>query len=472
MKHASQLTECIAGLHSKANSLSPGAFDAAVSVLSSHEWAVLEGHFWNCSHPLPSEARHTLNAYLTISKTIWHKSGLGQAEPLALYKTTLQSKLSIETALRVLAKIYAGCNLGYGSPPMGFWRTVYALTGYLVSDSYPDRGARGPLLNQAIQLWLMAWLNPLSLPPGHLPVAVRLVGILSKICSFTLTSPTHAGSGLAVADLMSDSAPMSFSRVPAVWEPAAPLYINAQDAAFTIRELSTPGAVNKPRDAYDSLLQSGQQVGLSALEMQNFVRSAMRKFAYSNARTIPRVGRNESVKVVVGLIEVWSALQEQAKTSTSNASARDAYTSSSATIINHSEGGFLLQFAPGRPLLCVESLLCLRGSDADPWTVAAVRWLDDSSDAMLAGCEVICNFAQARIAQASDGGQHLPVVAYQSGDSTSVLIPRDASATTNVTQLSLEEESWVITAAADIGEDWQRSTVLDVIRTTNLAGHK
>jgi hypothetical protein len=467
MRHAPNVSENIATLLQKANALTPGAFDAAVSVLSSSEWGVLEGTFWNCSHPLPTEARNTLNAYLTIAKIIWHKSGLGQAEPLALYKTTLQSKQSIETALRVLAKIYAGCNLGYGSPPMGFWRTVYALTGYLVSDSYPDRGARTALLNQAIQLWLMAWLNPLSLPPGHLPVAVRLVGILSKICSFTLTSPTHAGSGLAVADLMSDSAPMSFSRVPAVWEPAAPLYINAQDAAFTIRELSTPGAVNKPRDAYDSLLQSGQQVGLSSLEMQNFVRSAMRKFAYSNARSIPRVGRNESVKVVVGLIEVWGALQEQTKTSSASTSARDAFASCSATIINHSEGGFLLQFAPGRPLLCVESLLCLRGGDADPWTIAAVRWLDDSSEVMLAGCEVICNFAQARIAQTADGAQHLPVVAYQSGDTTSVLIPRDASATSTVTQLSLDDEEWVITAAADIGEDWQRSTVLDVIRSTN-----
>jgi hypothetical protein len=83
---------------------------------------------------------------------------------------------------------------------------------------------------------------------------------------------------------------------------------------------------------------------------------------------------------------------------------------------------------------------------------------------MLAGCEVICNFAQARIAQSSDGGQHVPVVAYQSGDTTSVLIPRDAAATTNVTQINIEDEEWVITAAADIGEDWQRSTVLDVVR--------
>lgn len=462
MRNAPQPTENVSTLLQKANALTPGAFDAAVSVLASHEWGTLEAKFWNCSHPLSADARSALNAYLAVSKVVWHKSGLGQAEPLALYKTTLQSNQSIETALRVLAKIYAGCNLGYCSPPMGFWRTVYALTGYLVSDSYTDRTARAALLNQTIQLWLMAWLNPLSLPPGHLPVAVRLVEILSKLCSFTIASPTHAGSGLAVADIMSDSAPMSFSRVPAIWEPEAPLYINAQDAAFTIRELSSPGAEKKPRDAYDSLLQSGQQVGLSTLEMQNFVRSAMRKFAYSNARHIPRVGRNESVKVVVGLIEVWGALQGQTKTSAASSSARDAFASSAATIINHSEGGFLLQFAPGRPLLCVESLLCLRGGDADPWTVAVVRWLDDSSDIVLAGCEVLCNFAQALVARSSDFGQHLPVVSYQSGDATSVLFPRDAVATTHVSQINIDHEEWIIAAAADIGEDWQRCVVLDV----------
>jgi hypothetical protein len=463
MKHASQLSESIASLQSNANSLSPGAFDAAVAVLSSHEWAVLEGNFWNCSHPLPPEARHTLNAYLTISKTIWHKSGLGQAEPLALYKTTLQSKQSIETALRVLAKIYAGCNLGYCSPPMGFWRAVYALTGYLISSATKDQSHNQGLLNQTIQLWLMAWLNPLSLPPGHLPVAVKLVGILSKICSFTLSSPTHAGSGLAVGDLMSDSAPMSFSRVPAVWEPAAPLYINAQDAAFTIRELSGPGDVRKPRDAYDSLLQSGQQVGLSPLEMQNFVRSAMRKFAYSNARNVPRVGRSEAVKVTVGLIDIWSVLQEQTKAPAPGSAGRENFAVTTATIINHSEGGFLLQFVSSRPLLCVETILCVRGGDSDPWTIAAVRWLDDNAEVVLAGCEVLCNYAIARVAQLAESGQHLPTVTYETGGTTSVLIPRDASSVQGVSQLLVDGESWVITPAAEIGEDWQRSTVLDVL---------
>lgn len=466
MSKTQTLVDAIRTLQEKAIALHPGDFAGATSILMTGDWTKLEGAFWNSSHPLSPTSRRVMAVYLEITKTVWHKSGLGQAEPLALYKTTLQSSQAIETALRVLARLYAGCNLGYCNPPPGFWRTVYALTGYLMSENFPDKSRRPALLNQAIQLWLMAWLNPLSLPPGHLPVAVQLVGILSKICSFTLLSPTHAGSGLAVADLMSDSSPMAFSRVPAVWQPAAPLYINAQDAAFTIRELTSAssGTTNRrPQDAYESLMLSGRQVGLSQLEMQNFVRSAMRKFAYTNARAIPRVGRNETVRVVVGLIEVWSALQEQSKPSVAGTGNGEAFATTSATIINHSEGGFLLQLSPARPLLCVESLLCLRGSDAEPWTVAAVRWLEDSADVVLAGCEVLCNFGQARVALSLDAAQHSPVISYQHGDATAVLIPRDVSVVSSVSQLTVEDESWVITAPADIGEDWQRCSVLDVI---------
>ena len=95
-----------------------------------------------------------------------------------------------------------------------------------------------------------------------------------------------------------------------------------------------------------------------------------------------------------------------------------------------------------------------------------MRWLDDSAEVVLAGCEIICNYAVARVAQLTENGQHLPVVTYQTGDSTSVLIPRDPSSSLGVSQLSIENEVWVITPAADIGEDWQRSTVLDVIKTT------
>ena len=134
---------------------------------------------------------------------------------------------------------------------------------------------------------------------------------------------------------MSDAPPMPFARVPAMWEPVAPLYINAQDAAFTIRELATPPARNAPSDVYESLLQSALQVGLTTQEMQDFVRRAMREFGYSNARAIPRVGRQDNIKVVAGFIDCWSALQSQYKTSPG----APGYTVCSAVVVNHILGG-------------------------------------------------------------------------------------------------------------------------------------
>ncbi len=439
--------------------LTPADFDAATRLLSDPLWDTLEAKFWNASHPLPPAARQALDAYLHISKTLWHRAGLGQARPIALYKTTLLSSSAIETALRVLARIYAGCNLGYCAPPPGFWRTVYALTGYVISERFTDRANRAALTNQTLQLWLMAWLNPLSLAPGRLPVAVRLVGILSKTCSYTLSSPTHAGSGLAAADLLSDAPPMPFARVPAMWEPTAPLYINAQDAAFTIRELATPPTRSTPNDVYESLLQSALQVGLTTQEMQDFVRRAMREFGYSNARSIPRVGRMDQVSVVVGFIECWSALQGQSKPSST---ANSAYTAQQAVVVNHSDGGFLLRFELNQPLLSVGSLLCLRGSDAEPWTVAAVRWLEDTHGTVMVGCEVFCNFAEARIAQTTNSLQHVPIVSFQKQDSICVIGPYDQSDVSGVSQIKVDDQYWVLGVVGELGEDWQHSAVLDV----------
>ena len=438
--------------------LSPGDFDAATRLLADPLWDTLEAHFWNASHPLPSSARQALDAYLHIAKSLWHKAGLGQAHPIALYKTTLLSSAAIETALRVLARIYAGCNLGFCAPPPGFWRTVYALTGYIISERFTDRANRGPLTNQTLQLWLMAWLNPLSLAPGRLPVAVRLVGILSKTCSYTLSSPTHAGSGLAAADLLSDAPPMPFARVPAMWEPSAPLYINAQDAAFTIRELATPPSRSAPSDVYESLLQSALQVGLTTQEMQDFVRRAMREFGYSNARSIPRVGRMDRVSAVVGFIECWSALQGQSKT----VAAPGGFATHQALVVNHSDGGFLLRFELKEPLLSVGSLLCLRGSDAEPWTVAAVRWLEDTHGVVMAGCEVFCNFGEARIAQTVDSTQHLPLITYQKGDLGMLIAPYAPTDGSAVSQLLVDDQCWVVAIASEMGEDWQVHSILDI----------
>ncbi len=438
--------------------LGPGDFEAATKLLSDPLWDTLEAHFWNAPHPLPPAARQALDAYLHIAKTLWHKAGLGQSHPIALYKTTLLSSAAIETALRVLARIYAGCNLGFCAPPPGFWRTVYALTGYVISEKFTDRANRAALTNQTLQLWLMAWLNPLSLAPGRLPVAVRLVGILSKTCSYTLSSPTHAGSGLAAADLLSDAPPMPFARVPAMWEPSAPLYINAQDAAFTIRELATPPSRSAPSDVYESLLQSALQVGLTTQEMQDFVRRAMREFGYSNARSIPRVGRMDRVTAVVGFIECWSALQAQSKPGTA---AGGAFTSHQALVVNHSDGGFLLRFELKQPLLSVGSMICLRGNDAEPWTVAAIRWLEDTHGVVMAGCEVFCNFAEARIAQNMESRQQIPLVTFQRDEATWSLGPYDTARSPSVSQLRVDDELWVVAAASELGEDWQRATVLD-----------
>jgi hypothetical protein len=444
-------------LRESVQSLSPGDFDGVARLLGDPLWDSLEANFWNASHPLPASARQSLDTYLHLAKTLWHRAGLGQSHPIALYKTTLLSSKAIETAMRVLARIYAGCNLGFCAPPPGFWRTVYALTGFIISERFPDRANRTALTNQILQLWLMAWLNPLSLAPGRLPVAVRLVGILSKTCSFTMSSPTHAGSGLAAADLLSDSPPMPFARVPAMWEPVAPLYVNAQDAAFTMRELATPPSRHAPNDVYESLLQSALQVGLSTQEMQDFVRRAMREFGYSNARAIPRVGRADHMTAVIGFIECWSALQAQTKTVIEQVT----FSTHAAQVVNHSDGGFLLRLTLQIPLLCVGSLVCLRGGDAEPWTVAAVRWLDDSDGVVMVGCEVFCNFAEAVIGQATGSSQHLPLIGFQKDGSPYLLWPFDASSAGGVSQLRVDDELWVVAVASELGEDWQRSPVLD-----------
>ena len=442
-------------------STAAGDFDAVARLLADPLWDALEADYWNASHPLPPPARQALDAYLHLAKTLWHKAGLGQSHPIALYKTTLLSTKAIETALRVLARIYAGCNLGFCAPPPGFWRTVYALTGYIISERFPDRTNRAVLTNQVLQLWLMAWLNPLSLAPGRLPVAVRLVGILCKTCSFTMLSPTHAGSGLAAADLLSDSPPMPFARVPVNWEPVAPLYINAQDAAFTMRELASPPSRYSPSDVYESLLQSAMQVGLSMQEMRDFVRRAMREFGYSNARLIPRVGRRDVVTTVVGFIECWSALQAQAKPISATLSTA-AHQTHSAMVVNQSDGGFLLRYELKEPRLSVGTLLCLRGSDSEPWTVAAVRWLEDSNSIVLVGCEVICNFADARIAQTPHKLEHLPIVTFLKNEACYVICAFDTTNANGVTQLLVEPEVWIVAVSSELGEDWQLSAVLDV----------
>ena len=443
--------------------ITPGDYDLAARLLSDPRWDFLEANYWNASHPLPPHARQALDTYLHLAKTLWYNAGLGQPHPIVLYKTTLLSTKAIETALRVLARIYAGCNLGFCVPPSGFWRTVYALTSFVISKRFPDRVNREALTHQVLQLWLMAWLNPLSLAPGRLPVAVKLIGILCKTCSFTTLSPTHAGSGLAAADTLGDAPPMPFARVPAMWEPVSPLYINAQDAAFKMCELATPPSRHSPDDVYEYLLQSALQVGLSTQQMNDFIRRAMREFGYSNIRLIHRVGRQDAVSTVVGFIECWSALQEQAKPIDGTCSSASHHTHS-AVVVNHSDGGLLLRYELKEPGLCVGTLVCLRGSESEPWTVAVVRWLEDNTTVVLIGCEIICNFAEVRMAQTFDKSEHLPIISFLKNEAHHVISAFDTMTANGVSQLFIEPEHWVVAVPSEIGEDWQMSAVLDVIR--------
>ena len=138
------------------------------------------------------------------------------------------------------------------------------------------------------------------------------------------------------------------------------------------------------------------------------------------------------------------------------------FTSHPSCVVNHSDGGFLLRFELSEPLLCVGSLLCLRGSEAEPWTVAAVRWIEDTEGTVMTGCEVLCNFAEAQIAQNMSSTQHLPAIKFQKDETPWLIAPYDAGHATGVSQLKVDDELWVIAVATELGEDWQRSAILDV----------
>ena len=209
--------------------------------------------------------------HLHLAKTMWHKAGLGQSHPMALYKTTLLSTTAIQTVLHPRPHL---CRLQSWllCPAARLLACRVCPHRFIVSERFTDKQARASPQQQSLQLWLMAWLNPLSLAPGRLPVAVRLVGILSKTCSYTMASPTHAGSGLAAADLMSDAPPMPFARVLPPCGSQSPVFIS------TPRTRHSRSASWRPRHRvtrlamYESLLQSALQVGLTTQEMQDFRR--------------------------------------------------------------------------------------------------------------------------------------------------------------------------------------------------------
>jgi hypothetical protein len=130
-------------------------------------------------------------------------------------------------------------------------------------------------------------------------------------------------------------------------------------------------------------------------------------------------------------------------------------------VLNHSDGGFLLKFTLDEPLLRTGSLICLRGTDNEPWTLGIIRWLQDSNRDVQIGCEVVAAFAEAQLAQTDSASQQAPLISYAAKDHTVALSPLGSTDPQAVSQLSVANESWVLSAVVEVGDDWEMRMVLD-----------
>jgi hypothetical protein len=444
-------------------SVKSGDFGLVAALLEHPAWGELEAAFWNVSHPMPASARAAYTEYIMSAQLLWQRVGAGSIRPLSVFRPTLSSPVSLEAALRILAKIYAGCNLGYSAPPTGFWRSLYAITGYVLAHERDEkRGDTNALKNLCMQLWLMAWLNPLSLTAGRLPIAVRLVGRLSTTCTYSMVPPTHSGSGLAAADLMDDRPPVPFSRISTEWAPQLPVYINAQDAAFLMQEIrSNPNGDGVQRDLYSSLLATGEAVGLTKQEVNDFVKRALREFGHSHTRTIPRFQAQGAVECVIGFVSCWDALAQQQDHDGPAEAPEDVCLK--AAVLNHSEGGFLLQFELDEPQLRTSALVVLRGNQTEPWSLGVVRWLQDNGCEILVGCEVISNFSEARLAKLSTSSQQFPVIVCENEAQTQAFTPLGTAEPTTIIETEFDSDLWVLSAVQEAGDQWEMRTMLDSV---------
>ena len=448
-------------------SVGQGNYVKALEALNHPGWAALETEFWNASHPMAGAARAAYDEYRSLALELWTRFGAGTVDPLTVYRQSLNSPAGIDALLRILGRLYAGCNLGYSAPPPGYWRTVFAITGFVVAQCRDGHEAAFiPHRNLCLQLWLMGWLNPLSLIAGRLPIAVRLVGLLSKSCTYSLAPPTHAGTGLAAADLASDRSPMPFSRIPLDWSPELPLYVNAQSAAYAIEALQASAPSVKSGDVYEALLGAGQAAGLTAPEVRDFVKRALREFGLTQSRSIPRVPSEGYVQIVVGMIEVWNVLEYQSHVP-QLAQEQALFTTLDAQIINHSAGGFLLRIRSDVSRLRTGTLLAMCGSQAEPWTLCAIRWLQDNATEVLVGVEVLCNYPKVTYGYMDDGTHQAPVIHHEHSEIPIVYLPLGYADSQIVTQLTVGRELWVLSAVQELGDDWEMRSVLDVLPSTS-----
>jgi hypothetical protein len=261
---------------------------------------------------------------------------------------------------------------------------------------------------------------------------------------------------------MDDRPPMPFGRIAQEWSPQLPLYVNAQSAAYAIEELKS-SSQTRGSDMYEALLGAGRMAGLAAPEVNDFVKRALREFGQNHARAIPRISSQGFVKAVTGMIEVWNALQEH---QTSNAKKSSGEEHLLGQVINHSEGGFLLKFKPEYPALRAGSLLVMRGTENEPWTLCAIRWLQDNTRDVLVGVEVLSNFADARLCVDSDSRNQAPVITYSDEGQQLVYLPLGHTESKRVVQVVLDSETWVLSSVKELGEDWEMREALDVLDAT------
>lgn len=456
-----RLTE-VQALRLAVERVQPGDQAAVLRALSHPGWAALESIYWNASHPITGAPHQAFHDYRVLSLALWTRLGVGTVEPMTVYRQSLNSPTVIDTMLRILGRIYAGCNLAYSPAPAGYWRTVYAITGFVVAQCRDgETTTYEPRRNLCLQLWLMAWLNPFSLVAGRLPIAVRLVGLLSKSCSYSITPPTHAGSGLAAADLADDRGPMPFSRLPLDWSPELPLYVNAQSAAYAIETLQASAASVQAGDAYETLLGAGQAAGLTASEVRDFVKRALREFGHTHSRSIPRLPSDGTVSTSVGMIDSWSVLQEHSlRTRPGRGPSAPLLT---AELVNHSAGGFLLRYRGIPSCLRAGALLSMRCTDAEPWTLCAIRWLQDNGSEVLTGVEVLSNYPSSTQATSEGDTTQVPVIHLDVEDGRSVYLPLGHADPGNVCQVTVSREMWVLSAVQELGDDWEMRTVLDTL---------
>jgi hypothetical protein len=123
----------------------------------------------------------------------------------------------------------------------------------------------------------------------------------------------------------------------------------------------------------------------------------------------------------------------------------------------------LLKFKPDTPQLRAGSLLAMRGADSEPWTLCAIRWLQDNTREVLVGVEVLSGYAEAKLCIDEAEKRQAPLISYQQNEQQLVFIPLGHTDSRSISQLNVNNELWVLSAVRELGEDWEMRTLLDTV---------